>query len=71
MFNTPWVDSPGMHIKTFAMELNKGKRAIAKITIPCEEKLKIIVYIANIYVYKLFTVHKMIAWENSSLTDCG
>ena len=49
VFNFSCTDYPEMHIKSYALELNKRQGTMAKINIPCEDALKVGTYITNMY----------------------
>ena len=38
-----------MHIKTYAIKLNKRQRAMVKLNVPCHDALKVITYVDNIH----------------------
>ena len=38
-----------MHIKTYAIELNKRQRAMVKLNVPCNDALKVITYVDNMH----------------------
>ena len=48
-FKFEWADDPTMHIRTYALELNKRQRAMVKLGIPCEDPLKAMTYVDNMY----------------------
>ena len=64
-FTFEWAKSPGMHIKTFALELTKRQGVMTKLGIPCKDALKVMTYLTNMYKYGIFNDIEMIHWENT------
>ena len=60
-----WGDHPTMHIKTYAVELNKRQRAMKKLKVPCDYALKVITYVENMHKSGIFTERELLCWENT------
>ena len=57
-FKFLWGYHPAMHIKTYAVKINKRHRAMKTLTVPCDDALKVITYVDNI--------HKSASLQNAS-----
>ena len=64
-FKFLWGDHPAMHIKTYAVELNKSQREMKKLKVPCDDALKVITYVENMHKSGIFTERELLRWENT------
>ena len=64
-FKFIWGDHPTMHIKTYAVELNKRQQAMKKLKVPCDDALKVIKYVDNMHKISIFKEHELLRWENT------
>ena len=64
MFNAPWADIPNMHIKTYALEINKHQSVTTKIVIPCDNALNVVTCVTSMYACGVFTDLEIVKWEN-------
>ena len=55
-----------MHIKTYAIELNKRQRAMVKLNVPCDDALKVITYVDNLHRSGIFKEREILKWENEA-----
>ena len=65
-FKFLWSDHPNMHIKTYAIELNKRQRAMVKLNVSCDNALKVITYVDNMHKSGIFKERELFKWENDS-----
>ena len=55
-----------MHIKTYAIELNKRLRAMIKLDVPCDDALKVITYVDSMHKNGIFKERELLKWENDA-----
>ena len=60
-----------MHIKTYAIELNKRQHAMVKLNVPCDNALKVITYVDNMHKSGIFKEQELLKWENESNLQGG
>ena len=65
-FKFLWSEHPSMHIKTYAIELNKRQRAMIKLDVPCDDALKVITYVDNMHKSGIFKEREILKWENDA-----
>ena len=54
-----------MHIKTYAVDLNKRQRAMKKLKVVCDNGLKVITYVDNMHKNGIFKERELLFWENT------
>ena len=64
-FKFIWGEHPAMHIKTYAVELNKRQQAMKKLKVPCNNVFKFIMYVDNMHKSGVFTERDLLCWENT------
>ena len=55
-----------MHIKTYAIELDKRQRAMIKLDVPCDDALKVITNVDNMHKSGIFKKRELLKWENDA-----
>ena len=65
-FKFLWSDHPNMHIKTYAIELNKRQRAMVKLNVPYDDALKVITYVDNMHRSGIFKERELLKSGNDS-----
>ena len=54
-----------MHIKTYAVDINKRQRAMKKLKVPYDEAIKVITYVNNMHKNGILTERELLRWENT------